>query len=428
MRVADATDLEEAQRRFTAGMMLLAPVGAASAIVLFVIAPCAVDLFNIVPALRAGTVMAVRLLAVQLVVEFPAVAMGSGLEGLRRYELRRGLDAALRHVVRDRGGRARDPRARGNRLAAASLVIAIVYACALSIATYSAGLTLRPGGTPREELRRSFPLLAMRAAGVGYRQIDRIVLGILATTVAVAGFDVADKLNLVALTMLGIATSALIPAAAVNARRAPADNAALVRRATKWTAIVTLPITGFVFGAAVPLCHAIAGTDIPGAVAATRSACGRRSRRLGLRREAEMAIGAGAGWALARWPLVALGVNLVGSVVLARAYGLAGSAAATAIATSVAAPAVTAVCARMLGVRPRDLLPASTTGFVAPFGCLVIALAASSTSLAAGAQIVIAALPAVALTGALVAFSERGPGGRLRRLRTNAAVPAEGRP
>ena len=94
-RVAATEDREQAARHVGAGVRLLGAVGTLAAAVLVVAASPLVHLFSIKdPAAITTATTAVRFLALQLIVELPGVALGSGLEGLRRYEVRRTIDAA----------------------------------------------------------------------------------------------------------------------------------------------------------------------------------------------------------------------------------------------------------------------------------------------------------------------------------------------
>jgi O-antigen/teichoic acid export membrane protein len=240
-RVASADDRDESRRRLTAGVLVLLGMGVLAAAVVAVFAEPLVDLFAVPSNLHADAVVAVRLLALQLALDLPATGLGSGLEGLRRYELDKGLDATritifvgLAIAISVRGGGI-------VALAAASLATTLVYVVVLATCVVRAGLAPKAGGRPREEVHH----------GV-------LVLGIVVTTVAVAGFDVADKLNLLPLTILGIATSALIPHAAAHHRTNPARTTDLARRTTEWTSLLTLPLAAFVFGAAAPLTRLVA--------------------------------------------------------------------------------------------------------------------------------------------------------------------------
>ena len=177
-----------------------------------------VHVFKIPPGVEHSAVLGLRLLGLQLAIEMPGLAFGSAVEGLQRYDIRRGIDVvrALLFAVMAVLFVANGAGPAG--LALASLVSCVVSVAAMYVATRRLGLRPASGHVAHQEMRLALPLVALRATGVGYRQLDKVVLGLIIGTVATAGFDVAEKANLVALTLLGIGTSALIPAAAAASR------------------------------------------------------------------------------------------------------------------------------------------------------------------------------------------------------------------
>lgn len=356
-RVA-AADPADAARRLGAGLRVLACVGLAAAGVLAATAPWLVDRVGAGPH-HTDAVRALRLLALQLCVDVPAVGLGAALEGLRRYELRRGIDAV--RVTLTTAGTITVAATGGGLtgLAMVSVAAAVLTAVALAAGVARHGLWPARGASARTELRHGLPLLALRASGVGYRQLDRIVLGVVVGAAAVSGYDVADKVNLAGLTALGIATSALIPVAAHGLRHHPDRTRRLAREATRWAALVAAPLVGFALGAAAPLARVLAGDPVPGTAAAIRWLAFATAVALTYAAAFEMAIGAGAGRRLVTPSLVGLTLNLVATVLLARRFGLPGSAAATFLATLAVAPAVLRACGRSLSQRPTELLVAS---------------------------------------------------------------------
>jgi O-antigen/teichoic acid export membrane protein len=360
-----------------AGARLLGAVGVSAAVLLAVGAPQIVDAFGITTG-HAAAVVAVRLLGLQLVVELPAVAFGAGLEGLRRYEVKRAIDASRATafavgavVIAALGGSVAG-------LALWSVVTTVATAVAFVVTLRHFGVHAFRGGDARAEARAGVPLLALRATGVGYRQLDRVVLGLIVSTVAVAGFDVADKVNLVALTALGAATSALIPAVAFGLRTDRERTRSLAVRATRWSAAITVPLAAFAFGAAAPLGRLVAGTDIAGATAAIRWLAVGTVVSVVFAAGFEMAIGAAAARRLVPVSLGGLALNIVATVILARRYGLAGSAAATCVASIAVLPVVARICSEVFDHSTSVLVRACVPGFA--LGLAVAALAAGSVA------------------------------------------------
>ncbi len=389
-RVASTDDARTVRSHVGAGGALLGLVGTVSAVVIAVLAPALVDLFGVGPAVRADTVLAVRLIALQLAFEVPGVAFGAALEGLRRYEVRRSIDAARATVFFAAGIGVAAAGAGVVGLAAVSLASTVASTLALLGALAWFGAAPGRGGSMRREAAAGLPLLALRATGVGYRQVDRVVLGLVVGVVAVTGFDVADKVNLAALTVLGAATSALIPAAAHGLRTDRARTEGLVLRATRWSALVTLPCAAFAFGVAAPLGRMIAGTPIPGTTAAIRWLALSTIVSVVYAAAFEMAIGAAAARRLVAVSVGGLVLNLGATVVLARRYGLAGSAAATCLAAVAVTPIVARICAGVFRHRSSVLVRACVPAFalgaaVAGLGAAVTAVRDDATGVAAAA-------------------------------------------
>jgi len=284
-------------------------------------------------------------------------------------------------------------------LGASSLMATTVTtACAL-VAFRRSGLRLARGGRTGDELRSGVPLLALRLTGVGYRQLDKLVLGIVATTVGVAAFDVAEKVNLGGLTVLGVATSALIPAsaAAASAGRPIADMALL---ATRWSGLLAGPLVGLAFGLAGPICEVVAGGSLPGASAAVRWLALTVLIATTYAAAFEMAIGVAAARRLAPMALLGLAINVVATLILASRYGASGSAAASLIATAAVAPLVVARSAAAVGASARALIVAALPGAGVAGSVAAGAALAASTGTSAEAALLRGGAAGVAVAAA----------------------------
>ena len=151
-RVAATDDPDGAGGHVGAGVRLLAAVGVVAAAVIVACAPALVDAFSITTA-QAAAVTAVRLLGLQLVVELPAVALGAGLEGLRRYEVKRAIDAgratafAVGAIVIAAGG------GTVAGLALGSVVTTAATAAAFVVALGHFGVHPFRGGSARAKVR-----------------------------------------------------------------------------------------------------------------------------------------------------------------------------------------------------------------------------------------------------------------------------------
>jgi O-antigen/teichoic acid export membrane protein len=254
--------------------------------------------------------------------------------------------------------------------------------------------------------------MALRATGVVYRQLDRVVLGALIATVAVASFDVADKGSMVGLTALGVATSALIPAAAAMSVRDPGQLRQLVLLATRGAAFVTLPVAMFLVVAASPVVRVLAGSELPGAAPALRWLSAAAMVAVVYAAVFEMAIGSGGAPALAPLSVIGVAINVAGTLALARPFGAAGSAAASFLATAALAPFVTHRALRVFAMRWTDLIapllePVAVAGATGTGAFLGQVVSATVAGAAVGA--------ALAATGALAVVARRGGLDALRR-------------
>lgn len=395
-RMAAAPDGPEASRRLGATTRLLVLPAIAVAAVLAVVAPALVDLMRVPDTLTHSAVVALRVLAVQLAIELPSIAYQSGLEALRLYERRRLIDAG-RVTVFLLGAFALAASGYGIiAIAVWSLATTVGYVVALVAATHRAGLRPAFGGRAAEELRHGLPLMALRISGIGFRQFDRIILAAVVGPLAVAGFDAADKLNLPGLTMLGIATSALIPAAAHGLRTNTERTRSLVLEATRWSALVTLPaaVAGI---AAAPAFALLAGLDDRRAITIAAAFLALTTVVATVYASAfEMTIGAGAGRRLVWVSIVTTVANLVLTIVLASRFGIAGSASASFLTTLVAAPIVLRICGATFEHEGRDLARAA-------FPALAVGLAVAVPCLAA--TLALRAVPALILIGLIVALT-----------------------
>jgi O-antigen/teichoic acid export membrane protein len=123
-----------------------------------------------------------------------------------------------------------------------------------------------------------------------------------------------------------------------------------------------------------------------------------------------MAIGAAAARRLVPVSLGGLALNIVATVILARRYGLAGSAAATCVASIAVLPVVARICSEVFDHSTSVLVRACVPGFA--LGLAVAALAAGAVAALPGTGgLLVAALGSgvVVLVG-LYALHRHEPG------------------
>jgi len=111
----------------------------------------------------------------------------------------------------------------------------------------SDGVSVRASLVSRASVRRlsgqGAPMLAIRVLAVVYGQMDRIIIGIALGAAAVASYEVVYKLHSTAAITLGIAPSAILPAAAfIGAGRQTDRLRQLFLRGTKYAIAGGLPV------------------------------------------------------------------------------------------------------------------------------------------------------------------------------------------
>jgi len=329
-----------------------------------VLAPAAGRLFP-TPNDAAAVTNALRLLGVQVAVDLVGYGLLAALEALRRYEVRKGLDAMRMTVFVGAVLVVVSTPEDLTRVAAASLGAAVLVATVAAVLVWKSGLRPVGGGSIWSELESGLPLIVLNASGVVYRQADKVILGALAGTVAASGYDVAEKITLVPMTLVGVTTAALVPAAAEGMNADPEATRRLVLSATRWTALLAGPLVGLCLGAARPLTLLLADEVIPGMVACVVYLGLTTLVIMTTAAAFQMAIGVGAGRSMAPVSIAGLIGNVVLTIALVPGWGLAGSAFATLVATSFEAVAMLAVTSRTFDHRSRRIVREAMPGIVA---------------------------------------------------------------
>jgi O-antigen/teichoic acid export membrane protein len=434
--VAEASaegDADAISRTVSSTLLLLGAVACSLAPVAVALAHPLVSLFGIAAPQRAAAELCFALVGAGLVFELPARAFVAALEGTQRYaaiqaaELARTLlQAALYVFVLLEGW---GVAALGGALVASSLCMLAVYWALAHRAV--PGLRAGPVHARRAELRRIVRfgggLFTLRLLSTIYHQMDKVIVGIVLGSGAVALYEIANKINVAAATTSSVSVSAVVPAAAY-ARR----NVAVVRdmfvRGSCYATALSLPVAvaGFVF--AKPLLVSWIG---PQAAPAAQVA------QLFLALEAIQSI-QNVGLAMVfgigriRLPLVVTTVvtfaNLGLSIVLVHTMGIAGVVAGTLITNGLAWPVMLGYYLRVFATPPRVWLRRiARPNLVA----LVVQVAVSVplALFAAGTHSlpVAVALSAASLASSLGAFLLVGVRGEDRRALLDTVAHALGR-
>jgi O-antigen/teichoic acid export membrane protein len=206
-------------------------------------------LFNVSPGFEHTATIVFILVGVQVAADLPASGLLAVVEGAQRYGTIRAIDisdriawAGLSVILVWRGHGV-------TAIAAVSLVIALV----VLLVTYVAAKRTEPSlrldprlmkmQTLRTTFRSSSSMMGIRVLGVVYSQMDRTVIGIMLAASAVASYEVAWKIHSLAAIVLGIAPSAVMPAAAyLHASSDRARLRDLYLRGTRYAVGLCLPL------------------------------------------------------------------------------------------------------------------------------------------------------------------------------------------
>ena len=328
-------------------VLIAVPVGAA----LMLLAPVLADLFSVHGALRHAAILSFAIVSAQVVLDLPAFAFRGALESDQRFvairfiEFSRSAVFAVLTVAFLLLGRG-----------VVSVAVASFAGSAAALSAYIAVvLRTEPAArfhwnrVRRETMRPLFgfggPLFAIRILSVVYRQMDKVIIGIVLSVSAVATYEVANRIQSALNLVVSIGGSALLPAAVIS-RLDKGMLRGLFLRVTSYSVALFLPICVAVFVYARLLIIAWVGEGQAGATDTTRLF----AVWIGL--GTFDAAGATMLVAIGRLkPVVVLstlwvGANLVLSLWLVHVWGITGVVAGTVISYVPLLVAYTTICLR----------------------------------------------------------------------------------
>lgn len=239
------------------------------------LSPTLAALFSLHGAFRHAAVIAFAIVGAQVVFDLPGFAFRAVLESDQRFvairtvELSRTVVFAALTVgalILGRGVVA---------VAAASITasfVALVGYVAIVTAT-EPNARIRRNAIDGDQLRALFrfsgSLFALRILSVVYRQMDKVIVGVVLSVAAVATYEVANRIQAALALVIGFAGSALLPAAAIS-RLDKVLMRDLFLRATSYSVALFLPMAVAVFVYARLLIVAWVGSNQTGATGATR--------------------------------------------------------------------------------------------------------------------------------------------------------------
>lgn len=242
-----AQTINEIASTTTAVFVLL---GLISAVAVVAIAPVLVGFFGVSDPLEATAKLLFAVVGIGILIEVPTMAPLAVIEGTQRYGWLRILDVGGRlawavlvvsALLSGHGVLA---------LAVALLVVTVVKAVAALAVSFRVqpGLGIRLGLVSRRMLRRivtfGSKLTVLRGLSVIYAQMDRAIIGVALGAVAIAKYEIAFRLQSVAILVMVMASSSVLPAAAYNAGRGDEQKQReLYLRGTKYAVALVVPPT-----------------------------------------------------------------------------------------------------------------------------------------------------------------------------------------
>lgn len=195
-------------------------LGLALAVVFAALSGALVHVFGMAAQLQSTARTVFLLAGTQIAFDLPTAAFTSVIEGAQRFSLARSVEVPIRlgwgtavvlAVLNGAGVEA---------LAWCSLGFSVVSLLATASVAFRVqrGLSLRWRNVSRRSLRtmgrESSGMLGARVLSVIYNQMDRLILGVLAGVIAVSEYDIVFKIHAVGILVVGVVSSAVMPAAA----------------------------------------------------------------------------------------------------------------------------------------------------------------------------------------------------------------------
>lgn len=356
--------------------------------------PLLPHLFRTPSAIRGQLRAAIVFFSAQVVFDLATQAPQSALEGLQRLDLSR-LDDALRRTV-TAVAVCTAAVVSGNlaTVAAASLVASIAGTL------LSFGLLWmtdhHPLGRPSARVARGlagygFRIGALNGIGVVFRTMNRLIVGAILGPAAVALVEVASQVQSGAGALLSASSYPAFSAAPWLSSRGDHERVReLVLRATRYSLLVTVPLTAALMTLARPLVRVWVGSAYRDATGLVVIALLYVLLAAPLAVASNVLQGVGLAGKVLRATGLALAVNLVLSLVLVHVTGVVGVFQATVLSMIVLVPLLAAVVRTHLQVPVGALLrhailPALPPAAVVAGVCAVAQLLFGSGELALGA-------------------------------------------
>jgi O-antigen/teichoic acid export membrane protein len=331
--VADARSRDDHQtvsEVVSTATVLYAMVGVVLAGILAVVAGVLTHVFHVTGGLQHVAMLVFLLVGVQIAVDLPAAGLLSFVEGSQRYGLLRAIDVggrvlwAVATIVAVEQGHGVLALA---VLSVVEATLSLVVIVALIVLSGDVSLRLKyvSWGSVRRLTGQGVPMLGIRVLGVLYSQMDRVIVGAALGAAAVANYEVAYKLHATAALTLGVAPSAILPAAAYIAAANHTERLReLFVRGTKYAIAGGLPIAVAGMLYAKPIIVTWVGASYGHLAGAARLFLLFPALAIALVIGQTMLMGLGRMRRLLVYQAVAVSLNLALSIVLVDSLGITG--------------------------------------------------------------------------------------------------------
>ncbi|MGA2537703.1 MAG: oligosaccharide flippase family protein [Terracidiphilus sp.] len=207
-----------------------------------------------IPAGQAQTaILMLDLMAVQVAVELPGMCFDGVLGGLQRYDILAALElgksallAVLFAVVLLHGA---------TIVALSRVTLAVTFFHALALLAFASAELGRWRLVWRFERTQLLSvvdmtkdLLILRLNGIIYNNMDKMIIAAVLSTAMVTNYDIGNRIHSMALMVMGLAGTVVIPAAsAAHARSESEAIRAMFLKGTKYALAMTLPVVSTLF-------------------------------------------------------------------------------------------------------------------------------------------------------------------------------------
>ena len=332
--------------------------------------------FSFPDALVADVKIAVVVFGAQCVFDQMTRGMQTCLEGLQRVDLARAAEAVRRTLVL--GASAVTAQATGSlpaTMKAALLASIVGFALTAALTAHRIQVRRLTFSMPaaRRLLRYGRTIAALRPLSVFQRTMDRFIVGIVLGPAAVGVVEIAAQVQNGALAVMSAAGYAVLPGASwLTARGDRGTLRELLTRGSRYTTFATLPAAVLPALLAVPLLSVWIGPEGQTAVVPVVLALTYAAICAPVHVGSELLLGVGRADTVLRAAAIAVTVNLVASVVLVQAIGVAGVYIGTLVSAVAFFPPVVRAFLREVDLSAHDAALSVLRPLVAPTAALVV--------------------------------------------------------